>query len=249
MGFFSDLKANYKFARSAIRVNKAFSNNGLKYTEENKIIINFLAKYELVRKEWNEILELKDNKQKIALFSLIYYLLEIQFGGKPYYWASDKLEMTHEEDKIWSKITDLIEYPMEVYLVDVLNNNIGKSFENPKLTFEKYSENLYINDFFSLMSLENDKYNLLPKYLLTFFHSDAFTEVRIQYNDDGDINLEKLNSNLDDIILKTPNLGLSFDKVQLELIKIKGFIKFSLRNFFNNPFFSMKENLSVLLKF
>jgi len=251
MRLFKTIKVMFAGVKCTIRVAKAIDKKNLIRPNEYERVIDFLTKYELVRHIWTKELNCKTEKQKIAVFALVFYLLELQIFGDPYFWADNQESLTDDEDELWLRISDLLENAMEDYKKFILNNSVEKGRGvDVSIIFDKYLKHLHKIDFINFL-LSKEMKHLANKYLLVYLESDEFDNIDVMKDviiiDDerGKINIKELENQIDQIVLKTPNLGLDFDRIQIKLVKLRLFCDTTLLTTFdNNAFFTMKANFN-----
>jgi hypothetical protein len=247
MGILEKIKTEMEHIRCTMKISKLFRKHDIHYKDDNKKIIDFFSDYEFLRKKWIEVLSPLNTKERISLFSILYYLLKIQFDGNDYYWSKDKTEMDGEEWDYWTRVSDLLEKPIEIYLEMILENEFKDYKGDVYFEFNKHLNHLENINFSNLVISENFK-NLIPKYLLIFFKSDKFDKVEI--NEDtvledekgGIVKINEIENQIEDIILSSTDIGLNFDKKQFYLLDLKSFVDLSLRKCYdNNELLSMRS--------
>jgi hypothetical protein len=253
MGILKKIKIEIEHIRCSLKISKLFRKHDIHYRGDDKKIIDFFSDYEFLRKKWMEVLSPLNTKERISLFSIIYYLLKIQFEGNDYYWSKDKIEMTSEEHNYWDEVSDLLDKPIEVYLDFVLENEFKDFKGDVNFEFNKHLNHLVNINFFNFVISENFKH-LVPKYLLIFFKSDNFDKIDIMKDiimkdeKSGIINIKEVENQIEDIILTSTEIGLNFDKKQFFLLDLQSFVDFSLRKCYdNNELFSMRNRFLYLL--
>lgn len=248
MGFFKNISTGYKYVKCNARVYKAIEKSKVVDQKQYDKIVQFIGNYEFLRQTWTESLNLKTDKQKLAMFALVYYILVIYEGGDPFFWAEDKNEMTDSEEEHWDRVLDLFNYPISAYKDYILNNSGIFNVPNISEEFVKYKDHLIMVNFSSW--LFNEELNkLINKYLLVFFNSDFFFEIDIMKDlipideERGSINIKELENQIDRVIMITPDLGLNIEKNQFKLTELKIFSDTTLMTTLNNnPVFSFKSN-------
>jgi hypothetical protein len=236
-----------QWTKCSIKVSNAFKKEGIIDQNENKKNIDFFSDIEFLRHQWTKILGLKSDKEKLAIFSIIYYLLEIQFDGNPYYWAKNQVEMDYENEiQYWGRVTSNLEKPIMIYKNFIVEDYIGKTNFNAESIFKEHLDHLHKINFFDLLMFKGDYFeeelnknvvksriDLISRYLLVFFHSELFYEIDIIKDKNGSIDTDKLLDKIDSIIIMSPNLGFQFDKVQAKLYALSNFTTYSLLKSFN----------------
>jgi hypothetical protein len=248
MGFFKKLKLGYDYVKCNTRVSKAIIKEELFYSEQYENVVDFITKFEFLRHTWTESLHLKTEKQKLAMFCLVYYILAKYYSADPYFWAEDKNEMTDSEEEHWDRVSDLFDYPIDAYKDYILNNSDIINISDINEMFEKYKGHL-VSINFANMLLSEKLNHLVHKYLLVYFNSDLFFEIDLMKDvipiDErwGEINVKELENQIEHVIINTPDLGLNIEEVQYKLMQYRIFCDTTLLTTFdNNSEFSLKKN-------
>lgn len=254
MGFLNRIKTSIKYTKCSLKISKIFREHDVQYSDESKKIIDFFTDYEFLRQKWTEVLHPLTSKERISLFSILYYLLKIQIDGDDYYWSIDKIEKTEKELDYWIRVSDLLETPTEIYRDFVLENEFKDYKGDVNFEFNKHLNHLVNLNFSNFLITDKFKH-LIPKYLLIFLKSENFDKVDIMKDiimtdeKNGIINLKEVENQIEDILINSIDIGFNFDKKQVLLVELHSFIDLSLRQCFdNNELLSMSCRFSHLIK-
>lgn len=248
---FKGLKQRWQIAQCAIRVKNAINKDNIFISKANEYdnLLEFFEQFELLRYFWTKALDLKDPNQQIALFSIVYYLLDFQDDEFDFYFGDDKEKLTQKEQDLWLNVTDFIENPKEDYknyILDYLSQKL--KITDAQELFEKHLTHLYKIHFANFITSGYfDQF--IDRYLLFFFFTEEFNEIDLEKDiimideNRGKINIEELKNQFDRIEVRYLD---KYDFFQFKQIEIHRFVEVTMLKSLNSGMLMLRNKFGHL---
>jgi hypothetical protein len=185
----------FKLLRSYRLVKKSVKESDCPVKHQNALI-SYLFKFDKIYEETKKAYAFNDKKDLIAIFSLVYYFLDVQTDAE--YFENRLSFLDYSEDYVDTENSwDLLNEFQDISLIAILNygllklKSIDKSYSNED--FLNRIEHLKKIDLFNIKEEDDD---FLEEYLIQFLLTESFFEIDSFYsNEEKKVQMSKLMKN------------------------------------------------------